>query len=178
MKNSNKITLSIVIIVLFSFTGCRKSKSDIDKTVVSNLTLEKYLGKWYEIARYENKFEKGLEKVTAEYSLRDDGKIKVVNSGYNVNSGDKKIAVGKAKVPDKAKPSHLKVSFFAFFYADYLILELGNDYQWAVVGSSSDNYLWILSRTPELSENTLKDILHKIQVRGYNTEKLLYVRQK
>ena len=168
----------IITIIISLLSGCRKSDSNIDKTVVSALELDRYLGKWYEIARYENRFEKGLEKVTAEYSIRDDGKIKVLNSGLNIESGKRQVAVGKAKVPDTTQPAKLKVSFFAFFYADYLVLELDKDYKWAVVGSSSDDYLWILSRSTEIPDDLLNHILMKIAKRGYSTEKLKFINQK
>ncbi len=175
MKKNMLMTV-ITGMILILVVACRDS-SGIDKTIVKNLELDKYLGKWYEIARFDNRFEKGLERVTAEYSLREDGKIKVLNTGYDSNSGEKKEAVGKAKIPDKSQPAHLKVSFFAFFYADYLVLELDEDYKWAVVGSSSDKYLWILSRSSELPENILSDIIEKIVHRGYDPEKLLFIKQ-
>ncbi len=123
----------------------------MDKTTVKQLDLERYLGTWYEIARFDHRFERGLVGVTANYSLRDDGKIKVVNEGYKKTlDGKHDVAVGKAKTTDD--PGRLKVSFFWIFYADYLVLELGENYQWALIGSTSDKYLWILSRTPILDD--------------------------
>lgn len=151
----------------------------IDKTVVKELDIERYLGRWYEISRYDHSFERGLVGVTAFYSLREDGKIKVVNSGYKKTlDGQRSEAIGKAKIPDATIPSKLKVSFFWIFYADYFILELDKNYQWAIIGSSSDNYLWILSRTPQLEKSLYNELLNKITKRGYDVNKLIRVEQK
>ncbi len=152
----------------------------IDKTVVKELDLEKYLGGWYEIARYDHPFERGLIGVTANYSMRDDGKIKVINSGYlQSRSGKLSEAIGKAKIPDpENEPAKFKVSFFWFFYSDYYVLELDQNYQWAIIGSSSDDYLWILSRTPQIDDNLYNALLEKLEKRGYNMSKLMKVAQK
>lgn len=160
--------------------GCKTQKSMIDKTVVEQLEIQQYLGTWYEIARYDHRFERGLVGVTADYSIRDDGKIKVINSGYK-NSLDGKFsqAVGKAKIPNPEKePAKLKVSFFWFFYGDYFVLELDKDYQWAVIGSSSDKYLWILSRTPQMENEVYTDLLNRLKKRGYDLSSLIKVEQK
>jgi apolipoprotein D and lipocalin family protein len=142
-----------LLALFFLMNSCNGQNQMIDKTVVKELDIEKYLGKWYEIARYDHKFERGLVGVTASYSFRDDGKIKVVNAGFKETlNGQKSEAIGKAKIPDPNVPSKLKVSFFWFFYGDYFVFELDENYQWAVIGSSTDKYLWILSRTPQLDE--------------------------
>ncbi|KJF44212.1 lipocalin [Draconibacterium sediminis] len=152
----------------------------IDNSVVKELDLEKYLGTWYEIARYDHRFERGMVGVTANYSLRSDGKIKVVNSGYqNTLDGEYSEAIGKAKIPDpENEPAKLKVSFFWIFYGDYYVLELDEDYQWAVIGSSSDKYLWILNRTPQMAPAVYNDLLKRIADRGYDTSALIKVKQK
>lgn len=152
----------------------------IDKTVVKELDIQKYLGTWYEIARYDHSFERGLEGVTATYSLREDGKIKVINSGYEGSlSGKYSEAIGKAKIPNpQTEPAKLKVSFFWIFYGDYFVLELDKDYQWAVIGSSSDKYLWILSRSPQMDPLAYKAILENLKKRGYDISKLIKVEQK
>lgn len=170
-------------IVLFSIllllSACKGQNPMIDKTVVKEFDIEKYLGIWYEISRYNHRFERGMVGVTATYSYRDDGKIKVVNSGYRESfSGEKSEAIGKAKIPNLDVPSKLKVSFFWFFYGDYFILELDEKYEWAVIGSSNDNYLWILSRAPEINEILYADLLDKLTKRGYDVTKLIKVPQQ
>ena len=151
----------------------------INKTVVKELDIERYLGTWYEIARYDHRFERGLVGVTACYSYREDGKLKVVNSGYKKTlKGERSEAIGKANIPDPNFPSKLKVSFFWFFYGDYFVLELDKNYQWAVIGSSSDNYLWILARTPQIETSLYNELLEKIANRGYDVNKLIRVEQK
>lgn len=165
--------------LLLSLNACNSQTSMIDKTVVKNVDIEKYLGTWYEIARFDHRFERGLVGVTANYSMRDDGLIKVVNSGYKGNlKGAKSEAIGKAKIPDTNNPSKLKVSFFWIFYADYFILELDENYQWAVIGSKSDDYLWILSRTPQIETSLYDNLIQKISKRGYNTHQLIRVEQR
>ncbi len=151
----------------------------IDKSVVKHLDIEKYLGTWYEIARFDHKFERGLVGVTATYSMRDDGKIKVVNRGFKGSlEGKLSEAVGKAKIPNPDEPAKLKVSFFLFFYGDYYVMELDEDYQWAVIGSSSDKYLWILSRSPQMDEKIYSGILENLKNRGYDLTGLIKVPQK
>lgn len=168
-----------IIALLFLINGCNGQKSMIDKTVVKELDLERYLGQWYEIARFNHIFERGLVGVTATYSIREDGMIKVVNSGYKGTlNGEKSEAIGKAKIPDTNVPSKLKVSFFWIFYADYFVLELDKNYQWAVIGSSSDNYLWILSRTPQMEKSLYIELIKRITNRGYDVSKLIAVEQK
>lgn len=169
----------ILFIFIFSLSSCQNHAQMIDKKTVTNVDIEKYMGTWYEIARFPHSFEKGLVGVTATYTLKENGKIQVVNQGYlNSFEGKRKIANGKAKIPNPDDPGKLKVAFFLFFYADYYILELEENYQWALIGSSSDNYLWILSRTPQIEEETLQFILGKAKQRGYNLDKLIMVEQK
>ena len=174
------LTLITFIFIANSFVSCKPSKTMIDNTVVKELNIQKYLGTWYEIACYDHSFERGLVGVTANYSMRDDGKIKVINSGYkNSLEGEFSQAVGKAKIPDLNNyPAKLKVSFFLFFYGDYYVMELDKDYQWAVIGSSSDKYLWILNREPQMEEKLYNELLNKIQKRGYDVSKLIKVEQK
>lgn len=156
-----------------------KEMNIIDTSTVDSFNINSYLGTWYEIARFQHSFEKDLVGVTANYSLREDGKIKVVNSGYkNKFSGKFKSITGKAKIPDKSNPAKLKVSFFLFFYADYYVLELDtNNYSYALIGSSSENYLWILSRTPTLPDDIYNMLVEKASIRGYNISRLYRVPQ-
>jgi lipocalin len=114
--------------------------------------------------------------VTAEYLLRDDGKVYVINSGWK--DGDYKVANGKARQPEPKKdPAHLEVSFFLFFYSDYNILMLDDLYQAALVGSGSSDYLWILSRTPQISNVVKEALVAEAGRRGYDTSKLIWVDQ-
>jgi lipocalin len=151
----------------------------IDQTTVKELDLNRYLGKWYEIARFPHSFEKNLVGVTATYTLKPDGKIEVLNEGLkNTLDGERSKAIGKAKIPNKLEPGKLKVSFFWIFYADYYVLELDNiNYQYAMIGSSSDKYFWILSRTPQMDPTVYNMLLDKARNRGYNLEKLYKVPQ-
>ncbi len=140
---------------------------------IDELDVQRYMGKWYEIARFENKFEKGITKATATYTLQSNGHIRVENAGYR--NGVLKKAIGRAKQPDKAEPGKLKVAFFLWFYADYYILELDRkNYNYALVGSNSDDYLWILSRTPQLPKETQDQLLQDAARRGYAIDKLIF----
>ncbi len=151
----------------------------IDKSGITSFDLNRYLGKWYEIARYDHIFERDLVGCEAEYTLRDDGKIKVLNSGYlKTLDGPYKESTGKAKFNKNGKPGQLRVSFFGPFYSDYNILELAPDYSYSVVGSNSPKYLWILSRTPHLEPEVQDKIIKNLQKRGYDTSKLLWVEQR
>jgi apolipoprotein D and lipocalin family protein len=171
---ANSILIFFVFVI---FTG----KTEVvmtDKSVVKDFDINRYLGTWYEIARYDHSFERGLVGVTANYSLERNGRIKVINRGYRDSlSGKMSEAVGKAKIADQDEPSRLKVSFFLFFYADYNVMELDEDYQWAVVGSKSDKYLWILAREPRIDDRLYDTILEKIKRRGYDATKLMKVEQ-
>lgn len=170
--------LLFATVLMFLNGGCQtENKPKMNTETVKELDLSRYLGTWYEIARFDHRFERGLVGATATYSMLEDGKIKVVNQGRkNVLDGKLSIAEGKAKIT--SEPGKLKVSFFWIFYADYFILELDADYQWALIGSSSEKYLWILSRTPQLDDQTKGLILKKAEKRGYDTSKLIWVEQK
>ncbi len=149
---------------------------NIDNTPVAKLDLSRYLGTWYEIARYDHSFERGMTDVCAEYVLRDDGKIDVINSGWI--DGKSKTAHGKAKQPDpKTEPALLRVSFFMFFYSDYRILMIDDDYTTALVGSSDDSFLWILSRSPRPSQETINKYVAEARHRGYDPTRLIKVPQ-
>ncbi len=166
--------------LLLSICSCanQNTMKTIDTSTVDQLDMERYLGTWYEIARYPHSFERNLEGVTATYSMREDGKIRVVNKGFKKSlEGKESKAVGKAKIPDPSRPARLKVSFFLFFYGDYFVLELDPEYQWAMVGSSSPNYFWILSRSPQLDQKVFDDLLQKARKRGYDLDQLKLVDQ-
>jgi apolipoprotein D and lipocalin family protein len=166
-------------LILMSCRSVGKMNNTVDNSTVKEVDIERYAGTWYEIARFPHSFEKDLVGVTATYTLKNDGKIKVVNQGYvKTLDGRLKKTEGKAKIPDPKEPGKLKVSFFLFFFSDYFIMELDKDYQYALVGSSSDKYLWILSRTPRMSEDNLTMLIDKAKKRGYEIEKLEMVLQK
>jgi lipocalin len=133
------------------------------------------MGRWYEIARFDHSFERNLDYCEAFYAMQDDGTISVVNTGINSRNEHRKTSYGKAKLG--SEPGQLRVSFFWIFYSDYNILALGQEYDWALVGSKSDKYLWILSRSRHLDSNTRNNILAIAQSRGYDTSKLIWVRQ-
>lgn len=147
----------------------------VDTSTVEDLDVKRYMGRWYEIARYDHRFERDLDHCEAFYTLEPTGKIGVRNSGINSRTGLLKITDGKAKLGKY--PGQLRVSFFLFFYSDYNVLALGEDYDWALVGSKSPKYLWILSRTPSLPDATIEYILAIARERGYNTDNLIWVRQ-
>ena len=145
---------------------------------IQNFELDRYLGRWYEVARLDHSFERGLEAVTANYSLREDGGIRVINSGRDINSGELQQAEGRAYFVDKSNIGHLKVSFFGPFYGSYVVFELDQiDYQYAFVAGNSTDYLWLLARTPAVSEAVLSNFKQKASKYGFNTDDLIFVQQ-
>ena len=150
------------------------SRLTVDNSVVKALDLNRFLGSWYEVARFDHFFERGMSHTKANYMICGDGDIDVINTG--IKDGKPKTAKGKAKRTDI--PSLFRVSFFGPFYSDYRIMLLDADYQYMLIGSGSDNYLWILSRTPFLSEEAKTNILSEAQRRGYDTDKLIWVKQE
>ncbi len=165
-----------VIVAFLATLGCNAQPRTINRTTVSSVDIKRYMGRWYEIARFDHSFERHMECCEAYYTLLPDGRITVTNSGISKKTGKRKISIGKAK-PGKVA-GQLRVSFFWIFYSDYNILALGDDYEWALVGSRSPKYLWILSRTPHLSKETKSKILDIARSRGYNIEQLIWVRQE
>jgi apolipoprotein D and lipocalin family protein len=155
-----------------------KSHSQTVPTVVKSVDLNRYTGLWYEIARLPNSFEKKLKCVTAEYTLREDGKITVLNSGHKISDPEKKsTARGVAWVPDKNVPSKLKVQFFWPFSGNYWILELDKDYKYVLVGDPSFKYLWILCREKTLDDATYKRLLDKAVSEGFDVKPIIKVEQ-
>lgn len=167
--------ISLVSGIILS--GCASSTADI--AAVTDFKPEKYMGVWYEIVRLPHYFERGLDYVQAEYTLKPDGMIQVINSG--LRNGEKRRIVGKAKLKNpKARPltGELRVSFFGPFYSDYRIIELAPDYSYAAVTGSNRDYLWILSRRPVMPEEQLREILSRLKKLGFKTDQLEYPRQK
>ena len=141
--------------------------------------LERYLGTWYEIARLDHRFERGLSEVSADYSLRADGGVKVVNRGFDADSGDWKESVGRAYLLEAPDTGRLKVSFFGPFYGAYNIIALDRqDYQFAMVAGPDTSYLWILSRTPQLPQATVEQLVEQAQQLGFPVEELIFVDQR
>jgi apolipoprotein D and lipocalin family protein len=148
-------------------------------TPVKEFELDKYLGKWYEIARLNHSFERGLERVSAEYTLREDGGVQVKNRGYSKKKNKWSEVEGKAFFVGKSSEGYLKVSFFGPFYGSYVVFELDKDnYQYAFVSGPNTSYLWLLSRTPTVDEKLLSQFINKAEKLGFETEKLIYVNQK
>ena len=144
-------------------------------TAVKPFDKEKYLGKWYEIARFDFKFEKNLDNTTAEYSLNDNGSIKVDNQGYNTIKNEWKQAIGKAKFVMDDNTAMLKVSFFGPFYGGYNVIAIDEEYKYALIAGSSLKYLWILSREITIPEEVKTNYLTIAKNIGYDTSKLLWI---
>ena len=179
MKPFARIKLSSAALrrgILVSFlalaAGCA-STLKVDNAPVAALDLNRYLGEWYEIARFDHSFERGVEQAKANYTQNADGTIKVVNSG--IKNGKPKTAIGKGKTTDT--PGLLRVSFFGPFYADYRVLMIDADYTYALVGSGGPGYLWILSRTSVLPESSKNGLIAEAKRRGYDTDQLIWVKQ-
>lgn len=171
MKN-----LSIIAILLM-LTGCVSMPETVKP--VDNFELNRYLGKWYEVARLDHSFERGLSHVSATYSLRDDGGVKVINRGFSAVENAWSEAEGKAYFVESSDIGYLKVSFFGPFYGAYVVFELErDDYQYAFVSGPNLDYLWLLSRTPTVSEEVKAAFVSLAQSHGFDTEALIFVDQE
>lgn len=166
------------IIPLFIFmTSCMAHHEPLE--VVADVSLERYAGTWYEIARFPHFFEKDLDCVTATYILRADGRIDVLNQGRKISSPtEMKSAKGVAWIPDPSQPAKLHVRFFWPFYGKYWILQLDPDYRYALVGHPSRKYLWILAREKKLDDSVFNALTEKAQQLGFDTGKLERVNQE
>ncbi len=161
------------ILFLLCITGCTSLPEGVD--TVKDFDLNRYLGKWYEIARLDHSFEKNLIKVTAEYSLRNDGGVKVLNRGYNSVKDKWEHAEGKAYFQGDSKTALLKVSFFGPFYGTYNVIELDKDgYQYALVCGPDRSYLWILSKSANPDKKIIDRLVKKAASLGFETDKLIY----
>ncbi|MBS6738635.1 MAG: lipocalin family protein [Enterobacteriaceae bacterium] len=161
----------------FLVVACSSPTPPSDVTVVDNFDAQRYLGRWYEIARFDHRFERGLEKVTATYSTMDDGGIQVINKGYNPERGMWQQSVGKAYFTGDTRKAALKVSFFGPFYGGYNVIALDKDYRYALVCGPDRDYLWILSRTPTLPDAVKKQLVDIAAREGFAVEKLLWINQ-
>jgi apolipoprotein D and lipocalin family protein len=146
---------------------------------VDDFRLENYLGKWYEIARLDHSFERGLSRITADYSLRKDGGVRVLNRGYSTKDNSWKEAEGKAYFVEKSDVGYLKVSFFGPFYGSYIVFSLDKkSYQYSLVSGPDKSYLWILSRRPTLNADIKDMLIKKAAEAGFDTGKLIFVNHK
>ena len=174
------VRISLIALSFLFITGClssgRETRSPLQ--VVPTVDLRRYVGEWYEIARFPHRFQEGCVGSSATYTLRDDGKITVLNQCYEGSfTGKLRTAKGTARVADEKTNAKLRVSFFWPFSGDYWIIELGRDYEYAVVGHPDRTYLWILSRTKKMDETLYQDILSRLTPKGYDTTKLLRTMQ-
>ncbi|CAM2894994.1 lipocalin family protein [Vibrio diazotrophicus] len=146
---------------------------------VTDFELQNYLGKWYEIARLDHSFEEGLSQVTAEYSLRDDGGVSVLNRGYSASDDEWKEAEGKAYFVNSESEGYLKVSFFGPFYGSYVVFALERDnYDYAFISGPNTDYLWLLARTPTVEPEVMTSFVQMAKERGFDTDKLIFVEQE
>jgi apolipoprotein D and lipocalin family protein len=172
---NNALRLFVVIFITLYVGGCLgipKGVSPVDKFDVN-----KYLGTWYEIARLDHSFERGLDRVTAEYSLRGDGGLRVINRGYSIADDKWKEAEGKAYFVKDRNQGYLRVSFFGPFYGSYVVFGLDKEhYQYAFITGPDTSYLWLLSRTPKVSQELVDSFIERSRVLGFHADGLIYVR--
>ncbi|MBL0038841.1 MAG: lipocalin family protein [Nitrosomonadales bacterium] len=165
----NKLFMVLILLL----TGCVGIPENVKP--VENFKLESYLGKWYEIARLDHSFERGLSQVTANYNLRDDGGLQIINRGYSAKENKWKEAEGKAYFVRGSDQGYLKASFFGPFYGSYIVFGLDHkNYQYSLVSSPDKSYFWILARTPQLNENIKSALIEKAAALGFDTSKLIH----
>ena len=166
----------IIILLTLVLSACTSMPEQV--APVSGFELARYTGTWYEIARMPHSFEEGLSKVTATYSINEDGSVKVLNKGYDAAADEWSSAEGKAKFVDSSDIGHLKVSFFGPFYSSYVIFDLDQkDYQYAYISGFNTDYAWLLSRTPQVDDARIEDFKNSLAKRGFDTQKLIIVEQ-
>jgi apolipoprotein D and lipocalin family protein len=169
-----KILLSIAFLLLGGCVGMPDNVRPVDQ-----FELDRYLGTWYEIARLDHSFERGLSRVTANYSLRDDGGVRVINRGYSADEDEWDEAEGKAYFVGESDTGYLKVSFFGPFYGSYIVFDLDKEnYQHAFVSGPNTSYLWLLARTPTVAQEVLDRFVSMSRERGFDTDALIYVDQE
>jgi apolipoprotein D and lipocalin family protein len=173
MRNNFQI-MAMTLLTSVLQSGCTGIPDGVQ--AVTEFELERYLGTWYEVARLDHSFERGMSNVTATYSMRDDGGVSVVNRGYKVEKEKWDDATGKAYFIGDTDVGQLKVSFFGPFYGGYNILELDkDDYQYALVSGPDRGYLWILARSPNLSQDVLSTLVSKAKDMNFPVDELIYV---
>ncbi len=167
---------ALFILIVGLLTGCTGIPEGM--TAVDGFDVKRYLGTWYEIARLDHRFERGLENISATYTLRDDGGIDVLNKGWDIKTGEWHQAQGKAYFVEQADKGRLKVSFFGPFYGGYNIIELDKkDYAYSMVAGPDRSYFWILSRTKQLPAARLQALIEQAKALGFATDKLIFVKQ-
>ena len=171
------IPVSLGILGLVILNACSSGIPD-GANAVKNFESEKYLGKWYEIARFDYRFEKNLNQVTAEYSKNSDGTIQVKNRGYDYVEQEWKQSTGEAKFVNSQNEARLKVSFFKPFWSGYNVIDLDENYKYALVAGKNMDYLWILSREKTIPDNFKTRFLNKAKFIGYDTSTLIWVEHK
>lgn len=170
------IKMLFVLLITNLIVACTGLPNKV--TPVDDFEVKRYLGKWYEIARLDHSFERGLVNVSADYSLRQDGGIKVINMGFSTEKQQWQEADGKAFFVGSDSKGHLKVSFFGPFYGSYVIFELDKEnYQYAFVSGPNLSYLWLLSRTPTVEQDVIDLFISKSSELGFATEQLIFVEQ-
>ena len=170
-----KLLFALLLAAPIILAGCVGIPQGI--TPVRNFDTHRYLGYWYEIARLEHSFEKGLSNITAHYSLRDDGGIKVVNRGCDAQKGEWRMVEGKAYPVESPDTGYLKVSFFGPFYGSYVVFDLDEvDYQYSFVTGPNRSYLWLLSRTPQVKDEVMERFIKEANELGFDTDKLIFVK--
>ena len=175
LMTTNIFVLALIISTVFVALSAEERKNELE--VVQAVDLSRYVGRWYEISRLPNGFQKKcVDSVTADYAMRPDGQIEVINRCRKA-SGEYTTAKGRAKIVDKKTNAKLKVTFFWPFYGDYWILDLGPNYEYAVVGEPGRKYLWILSRSPQMDETVHRQLLEKMAARGFKTEMMIRTSQ-
>jgi len=174
MKKRTAILIGLGLVSL-AIKACQTYAAPKGAKVVKDLDIQKYLGKWYEIARFDYRFERDLNNTTATYSLQEDGSIEVRNKGFNRKSQQWTESIGKAKFVSKANEGRLKVSFFGPFYSSYNIIALDQEYQYALIAGKNLDYLWILSRSPRIPKKIIQEYLQIAMQLGYDIEQLIWV---
>jgi len=165
------------VAIALTLVACKSPTPPKGVQPISGFDASRYLGKWYEVARLENRFERGLEQVTADYSKRSDGGIRVLNRGYDPVKKEWNESEGKAYFTGAPDTAALKVSFFGPFYGGYNVIRLDDKYQYALVSGPNRGYLWILSRQPQIPEQVKRDYVKLARELGFATDKLIWVDQ-
>ena len=171
LKKHYRYVTAFILALLIS--GCTGKPDGV--MPVKDFDLDRYLGTWYEIARLDHSFERGLNNISANYSLRDDGGVRVLNKGFSVKKNEWQEAEGKAYFVESPDQGHLKVSFFGPFYGSYIVFELDDNYQYAFVSGPDTSYLWLLSRSAKVDHTVIDHFIDRASSLGFETDKLIYV---